>query len=460
MKLISYIYQGIVFSLLRKGEKEKTLNLLKRLRKKGLLTCKTYEKYGFLLIREGDLDEAEEVLKEGIEKFKKCRGIFRLLKEVYIRKGEIEEAIEIIKLAKENNPEVYWYDIILGDIYYYEKGDIETALSYYMKLLDRDDVPLTRDIKSPARYLFKRLSRIYYKLKNYERAVYFYRKFYSLMPSNFYEKDFFFFGDALFKLGKKKEAEEIFKDGIKRRRGNIIKKRVRELGLNLGEPDEVKERKDAERIPIKTPLITERTDLIDLIDELTKDKRRKGDIITVASSVSAISQGRVYSVETIDVKFLAKILSKFVSRNRNTPFATTAPLSNPYAMQVAVEEAGVFKILLASFVGFIGKLLRKKGWFYIVAGKNVAQIDDMPASMPPYDYYVIPGPENPDGLCEEIKKKTGCEACIVDANDLGIAWVVGKSSGVDKSWVEDVMSDNPAGNEDWQTPIIILRKKP
>ena len=37
---------------------------------------------------------------------------------------------------------------------------------------------------------------------------------------------------------------------------------------------------------------------------------------------------------------------------------------------------------------------------------------------------------------------------------------MGKSSGVDKSWVEDVMSDNPAGNEDWQTPIIILRKKP
>jgi len=460
MKLTAYIYQGIVYSLLRKGEKEKVLSLLKRLRERGILTCKTYEKYGFLLIRDGDLDKAEEVLKEGIEKFKKCRGIFRLLKEIYIRKGEIDKAIQTIKIAKENNPEVYWYDIILGDIYYYEKKDPETALSFYKKLLDRDDVPLTSDIKSPARYLFKRLSRIYYKLGDYEKAIYFYKEFYELKPSNFYENDFFYYGDALFKLGKKEEAEKIFKDGIKRRCGNIIKKKVKELGLNLGEPDEAKERKDAERIPIKTPLITERTNLIDLIDDLTKDKRRKGDIITVASSVSAISQGRVYSVETIDVKPLAKILSKFVSRNRNTPFATTAPLSNPYAMQVAVEEAGVFKILLAAFIGFIGKLLRRRGWFYIIAGKNVAQIDDMPASMPPYDYYVIPGPENPDSFCEEIKKKTSCEACIVDANDLGIAWVVGKSSGVNKSWVEDVMSDNPAGNEDWQTPIIILRKKP
>jgi len=93
-----------------------------------------------------------------------------------------------------------------------------------------------------------------------------------------------------------------------------------------------------------------------------------------------------------------------------------------------------------------------------VAGPEVAMIDDMPASMAPYDYFVIPGPYNSDRLAQIIKEKTGFEAAIIDANDMGIAWAVGASDGVDKKELEQFMADNPAGNEDDQTPIIIIRK--
>jgi len=82
----------------------------------------------------------------------------------------------------------------------------------------------------------------------------------------------------------------------------------------------------------------------------------------------------------------------------------------------------------------------------------------MPASMPPYDYYVISGVHNSKSFCNKIKEVTGCEACIVDANDLGIAWVVDSTDNMDKKEVEKALSDNPQGNEDFQTPIIILRK--
>ncbi len=454
-KIISSIYQGYFYSLLRKDENF----LLNKLKKSNryFFTPKIYEIFGNLLIKNGEFDFAEKVLKEGIENYKKGRGIYRTLSQLYLRKGEVDKAIEVIKKAKENNKECYWYHLVLGDLYYYEKKDLDNALREYEELLNRRDVKLNEDVKSPARYLFKRLSRIYFEKGDFEKAEYFYEKFYNLKPSNFYEKDFLYFGEVLYKLGKKDEAIKIWKEGIERRRGNIIKNEVKKYGIDLGEVEKFEKKDGAIRIPVKTSLITERTDIFKEIKERTKEILKDGDIITIASAVAAIADGRVFSVETITPSIFAKILSSFVSKNKNNPFATTAPLSNPYAMQVAIEEVGLIKILIASIFGGIGKIFKKRGIFYIIAGKIVTQIDDMPASMPPYDYYVISGVHNSKEFLNKIKEITNCEACIVDANDLGIAWVVDSTENVDKNFVERVLSDNPQGNEDFQTPIVIVR---
>ena len=115
-KILSLFIQGYVFSLLRKSE-EKAINFLSRIDHK-FYTPKIYEIYGNLLIRKGDLDLGKNILKEGIEKYKKSKGIYRVLSQIFLRKGEIDKAIEIIKLAKENNKETYWYNLILGDLYY------------------------------------------------------------------------------------------------------------------------------------------------------------------------------------------------------------------------------------------------------------------------------------------------------------------------------------------------------
>ncbi|MDI6861400.1 MAG: coenzyme F420-0:L-glutamate ligase [Caldisericia bacterium] len=456
-KLLSSIYQGYVFSLLRKGKEDILLNKLKK-GNRNFFTPKVYEIFGNLLIKNNEFYFAETILKEGIQKFKNGKGIYRTLSQLYLRRGETQKAIDVIKEAKENNKEVYWYNLVLGDLYYYEKKDLNLALKEYEELLNRNDVPLNEDIKSPARYLFKRLSRIYFEKKDYDKALIYYKKFYDLKPSNFYEKDFLYFGEVLYNLGKRDDAIKIWKEGIQRRRGNIIKSGVKKYGIDLGEVEKIEFKEGAIRIPVKTSLITERTDFFKEIEEKTKDILKNGDIITIASSVAAIADGRVFSVETIKPSIFAILLSKFVSRNKNNPFATTAPLSNPYAMQIAIEEAGLIKILFAAFLGFLGKIFGKRGIFYIIAGKIVTQIDDMPASMPPYDYYVISGVHNSKEFLEKIKKITGCEACIVDANDLGIAWVVDSTENVDKKFVEKVLSDNPQGNEDFQTPIVIIRK--
>lgn len=92
-----------------------------------------------------------------------------------------------------------------------------------------------------------------------------------------------------------------------------------------------------------------------------------------------------------------------------------------------------------------------------MAGPQSALIDDVAGSLPPCDYYVIMGPEHPRGLAERIAEVLGCEAAIVDANDRQVAWAVGYSRGVDRRWLEALMCDNPAGNQDQQTPIVIVR---
>lgn len=455
-KLLSLIIQGYTFSLLRRKE-SLVLNFLRKIDHK-FFTPKVYEIYGNLLIKNRNLSSGEDILKEGIEKYKKGRGIYRALSQLYLKKGEVDKSIEVIKKAKENNKEVYWYNLVLGDLYYYEKKDLDNALKEYEELLNRKDVIFSSDVKSPARYFYKRLSRIFFEKKEYQKAKEFYKKFYDLKPSNFYEKDFLYFGEVLYNLNEKEEAIKIWKEGIERRRGNIIKKGVRKFGIDLGEEEKIEKRGNYIRIPVFTELITERTDFFDVVNKRTENIRKDGDIINIVSAVAAIADGRVFSVETINISPFANFLSKYVSRNKNNPFATTAPLSNPYAMQIAIEEAGVLRILFASLIGFIGKIFGIKGLFYIISGKVVTQIDDMPASMPPYDYYVISGVHDSKNFLNKIKEITNCEACIVDANDLGIAWVVDSTEGVDRKEVEKALSDNPQGNEDFQTPIVILRK--
>jgi hypothetical protein len=68
------------------------------------------------------------------------------------------------------------------------------------------------------------------------------------------------------------------------------------------------------------------------------------------------------------------------------------------------------------------------------------------------------GPYEPSDLAQAISSEIGCEAAIIDANDLGVAWAVGYSSGVDAPWLEDVMSTNPAGNQEQQTPIVLVKR--
>uniref|UniRef100_UPI00047D3FB3 coenzyme F420-0:L-glutamate ligase n=1 Tax=Caldanaerobius polysaccharolyticus TaxID=44256 RepID=UPI00047D3FB3 len=202
-------------------------------------------------------------------------------------------------------------------------------------------------------------------------------------------------------------------------------------------------------IPIRTHIITEKDDIVEVVHKYTCNIAEKGDLIAVSESVVAITQGRAYLPENVKAGLLARFLCRFPKRHGS--------LTSPAAFQLAINDVGKVRILLGSLAGGIGRLLGVKGWFFVIAGKQVAMIDDVAGTMPPYHRHIVLGPKDADKVCQRIKDKTGIDAVIVDANDLGCVDVVGASPGVLRKEVEKLLKSNPSGNYEQQTPIVIIK---
>ena len=68
-------------------------------------------------------------------------------------------------------------------------------------------------------------------------------------------------------------------------------------------------------------------------------------------------------------------------------------------------------------------------------------------------------PENPDKVCNEIYQKLGINSMIVDANDFNVE-ILGKSNNLcyNDEELKQIIKDNPAGQSNQLTPIVLIRK--
>ncbi|BAL81357.1 coenzyme F420-0:L-glutamate ligase [Caldisericum exile] len=408
-------------------------------------------------IRKLDLDERIRILESYLKKHPEDGiGAYRYLSHLYVLKGDLSSAGKTLKYGIEKNPNNLWLQLELGDFYFFTLEDVERAEEIYRNIFTKFSKP-ERSTLSPYRYVLKRLTTITYNKGKLDEARRFYELFYAIEPSDFYATDFVRFGELLFKEGKIDEARKVIETGIKT---HPKKKELKEFANKYLGGNYVFENNTLEtfieKIPVRTPLVKEDDDLIEIIKKYALPYLKVGDIVTISSCVAAIAEGRLFPVDSIKVSKLARFVSHFVNQE-SIPFGGAAPLANPYAMQVAIEEVGPIRIILGFLAGAIGKVFGLDGVFYRVAGEQSALIDDPPGAIPPYDYYIIPGPIDSNGLVRKIKKEINSEVAIVDANELGRAWVVGATEGINKKELEKVLSDNPAGNEDEGTPIVIVR---
>lgn len=206
------------------------------------------------------------------------------------------------------------------------------------------------------------------------------------------------------------------------------------------------------KIPIRTHIITEKDDIVDVVKKYAGEVAEPGDIISLAESVVAITQGRAILPETVRPGRLARLLCRFPGKDGS--------LATPQAMQLAIGEAGTCRVLLGALAAALGKVIRRRGDFYRIAGRHLALIDDVAGTMWPFERHIILGPKEPQKIVEKIKEATGVEAVITDVNDTGNVDILAASGGVDQKKLIKILADNPFGNDDQQTPIVILKMAP
>lgn len=381
-----------------------------------------------------DPELAEHAARRAIALDPSSRFAAATLAEVLKRRSELDAAVEVLRRARAANPEIPWYDVTLADALIDAKRYDEAA----WVLEEAAEKP------ELARHALKRLARISLERVDLEAALKWQQALVDLAPNYLvYASDYVVLASLLTDVGRADEAEEVLAHGRK------IYPRNEEIAEAIG--GVVKPAKPsvgANRTPVRTPLITSSSDLSAVIDAATTGVRRPGDTIALSESPAAASQGRVIPLELIQPRRLAKLLCRYVG--------SLGPLHSPAGMQGAILDVGGPRIVAGAFAGAIGRIFGRRGWFYRVAGRSTAMIDDVAACLPPLDHHVIFGPAHPDQLAASLAEKLGCGVAIVDANHLTGAWTVGASPGVDRGWVEQMLADNPAGNEDEQTPVVVI----
>jgi len=208
------------------------------------------------------------------------------------------------------------------------------------------------------------------------------------------------------------------------------------------------------RLPIRTHIITSNDTMPDVIRRYASPYLQQGDILFISEKIVAISQGRAFPIKDIKPSLLAKLLVKFVHKS---PYGIG--LGSLWTMELAIREAGAFRMLLGAFASALTKPFGMRGVFYRVVGKNINAIDG-PCSytLPPYNSYAKLAPANPEKVAKNIQQEIGCAVVIIDANDLGAA-VLGKSdAAIPDAFCKNVFKDNPLGQSSEQTPLCIVRK--
>lgn len=214
------------------------------------------------------------------------------------------------------------------------------------------------------------------------------------------------------------------------------------------------------RLPVKTPIITERDDLIALLEKHVGPFLEVGDMIFVSEKVVALTQGRIIPIVDIKPSWLARLLARNVKNNYGTAQFRGFGHGTPMAMQLLIEEAGYPRVIFAAAVSALTRPLGIKGLFYFIVGKLAKSVDcPMSFTMQPYNRYAKRAPRDPDGVAKKIKEKLGRDTAIVDANYQGV-FSLGKSDRkISEKFIYDVLRDNPLGQSEEFTPFCIIRKK-
>jgi hypothetical protein len=209
-------------------------------------------------------------------------------------------------------------------------------------------------------------------------------------------------------------------------------------------------RDGAEMLCIKTHLLTPLDNPVEVAKRYVLPHAKPGDVLTIGETPIAIMQGRLRHPKEIKPGWLARRICYF--------FHPTSSLATAVGMQSLVDISGAWRVGAAFLLSSLSRvLLRRSGDFYRLAGEQARLIDDVTGTLPPYEQFIVLGPENPQAVVDEIQRETGLPCAIVDVNDLRRVKILAATSQVSVAFLEQALRSNPAGNADEQTPVVLLR---
>lgn len=213
-----------------------------------------------------------------------------------------------------------------------------------------------------------------------------------------------------------------------------------------------------ERLAIQTHFIERGEPYIELIGQYVLPLVQPGskNILSIGEKVISMCQNNVVDKKDVKVGFFARVLSKFATSNNHG-----IAMDEPYKLQLAINLAGLPRILLACVCSAITKLFGIRGVFYKIAGNDIGGIDGfyMDSAFEIYQNIAVLNPRDPAKVCDEIYENFSIPCMIVDANDLSIE-ILGTSAcfaDTDHDYLKSLIWDNPAGQSCELTPFILMR---
>jgi hypothetical protein len=194
-------------------------------------------------------------------------------------------------------------------------------------------------------------------------------------------------------------------------------------------------------------------DLMALLRQYLPPVVQDGDWIALSEKVVSVCQNNVRHISTVQERWLAKLIVKGV-----TKYPKDIAWSHPKKMQAAIDMAGYPRMLAATFFGTITRAVGIRGVFWRIAGR-VSEIDGFnPDAMWPYTEYCVLPPIDPDGVCRAVEADLGVPTTIIDGNNIDVKIIATSPRfPASKADARLILLDNPMGQDEEMTPVILVR---
>ena len=218
---------------------------------------------------------------------------------------------------------------------------------------------------------------------------------------------------------------------------------------------EGKDGRKYDRFAIQTHFVQVGESQTELVEKYVRPLYQEGDMLSFGAKVMCMCVKSVKTRDQVKPGFWANLLWRFAGIN-----TTGVGAHEPYKMQMIIDICGLPRVLLAAALSAVTKLFGMHGVFWRVCGHGVAGIDGFypRSSFQLYHELALINPDNPNELCEELYQQTGIPVVLMDANDLQRDQLgKNKDFPLTDAQIQDAMADNPSGQGDELTPLILIR---